>query len=236
MLNPPSCAMAISSLRKQGYAIIRGSEYSLENELAQSLSRARDSWQRLPVDRYMRDGETYRKRRYGGFELNRETGSLTPLSAAAFYQSKTVNKYAGGVTRHFSDLEENTKASNFLRQIIFAHAEIIGQADETPLWNIGVHQIRVTADVLSAGLPTPEGIHQDGHSFISIVLIGRSAVNGGITTIYDKDKIPLIEYTLSEPLDSLIANDRILFHGVTPITASHQGLGHRDVLILDFNT
>ena len=96
-----------------------------------------------------------------------------------------------------------------------------------------MHQFRILANRSSQGLPTPEGMHRDGVDFALVLLIQRENVIQGTTSISDLDKNPIGEFTLAEPLDAAVVDDRYAFHGVTPIQALQADqAAFRDVLVL----
>jgi hypothetical protein len=103
------------------------------------------------------------------------------------------------------------------------------------VWEVRVHQIRITATPAEPGLPAPEGIHQDGTDFLSLHLIRRRNVDGAESTIYDLEKRSIRRLTLLEPLDSMILEDPRIMHGVTPVRpADGRTPATRDILGLDF--
>jgi hypothetical protein len=63
----------------------------------------------------------------------------------------------------------------------------------------------------------------------------RQNIEGGESTIYDLKRRPLEQFTMREPMDSMILEDPRIMHGVTPVTpADGQTVGRRDVLGIDF--
>jgi hypothetical protein len=102
-------------------------------------------------------------------------------------------------------------------------------------WEVRVHQIRIVASIDEPGLPAPEGIHQDGTDFLTLHLVRRHNVVGGISTLYDLERRTLQSYTLRNPLDSLIIDDSRIMHGVTPVyPVAGCTEGTRDILGIDF--
>ena len=98
-----------------------------------------------------------------------------------------------------------------------------------------IHQIRIIATPEEPGLPAPEGIHQDGTDFLTLHLVRRRNIGGGETKIYDLHRQLIGNYTMREPLDSLILQDPRIMHGVTPVhSADGRTPGIRDLLGVDF--
>jgi len=65
------------------------------------------------------------------------------------------------------------------------------------------------------------------------LLIRRVNVREGTTTIANLDKQVIGEFTLAEPLDAAMVDDRLAFHGVTAIAPEDASLpAYRDVLVV----
>ncbi|MSQ56122.1 MAG: hypothetical protein EXR35_00970 [Limnohabitans sp.] len=88
---------------------------------------------------------------------------------------------------------------------------------ETCDWDIRVHPYRIRADIINAGLTTPEGLHRDGVDYITIMIIDRFNVTGGEVIITDANENLLASHSLTESLEVLIANDRETMHSASPI-------------------
>jgi hypothetical protein len=85
------------------------------------------------------------------------------------------------------------------------------------------------------GRPTPEGRHRDGVDHVLVLLVGRRNVPSGMTTIHDLDGRTLGSFTLTEPLDAALVEDRRLMHGVTPVEPlDPREPGFRGVLVVTF--
>jgi hypothetical protein len=104
------------------------------------------------------------------------------------------------------------------------------------VWEVRMHQMRIVAQPDTPGLPTPEGIHQDGTDFHTLHLFRRDNVEGGETTIYGLDRSPTFRRTMRDVLDTLILEDPRIMHGVTPIVpADGKTVGKRDIFGIDFH-
>ncbi|WP_268255942.1 2OG-Fe dioxygenase family protein [Streptomyces mashuensis] len=72
-------------------------------------------------------------------------------------------------------------------------------------------------------------------TFVMMLMVNRSNVLNGESTIYDLDKNPLEKFTLAEPLDMAIVNDERVFHGVSPIDQLEGDRpAVRDVLVVTY--
>ncbi|MEU3723385.1 2OG-Fe dioxygenase family protein [Streptomyces sp. NPDC031705] len=218
----------------QPYVHITAAELlgSLAGHTEAEVKLLRESWNGMPVDAYLHDGADYRRRRYSEFRLT-ATG-LERAPHGAFHQSVDVNPLHGGVAREFEPIEDEIADSPLLATLVRALvARLPGTFDATRA-AIGIHQIRITATRGAAGQPAPEGIHEDGHHFVAQVLIRRDNVEGGRSQLYDRNREAIFSTLLTEPFETVIIDDRRVFHGVSAI---EPGPDHpfavRDMLLVD---
>ncbi|MFF4421408.1 2OG-Fe dioxygenase family protein [Streptomyces sp. NPDC001549] len=192
-----------------------------------------ESWEDLPVDAYMKDGADYRRRRHGSFRFS--GGDLVQEPPRAFHQSAEVNSLHGGVDRHFPPLADDVAAEGVLHTLIRFFAERLPGDFDPATSGVGVHQIRITATRDAKGLPAPEGVHEDGHHYVAQVLMRRVDVGGGESQLYDRDRRPIYSTTLLQPFESIVIDDRRVFHGVSAIEpADGVRQGVRDMLLIDY--
>jgi hypothetical protein len=126
-------------------------------------------------------------------------------------------------------------ASESLRTILAATRALFAELKPGASWAIELHQFRIEAQLGEAGLPTPEGMHRDGVDFVLVLLIGRKNIASGTTTIHDLDHRLLGSFTLTEPLDAALVDDRRVFHGVTPVQPIvPEAPAFRDVLVVTY--
>ncbi|WP_395293672.1 2OG-Fe dioxygenase family protein [Kitasatospora hibisci] len=209
--------------------VLRG---ALDGVPPQALESFLDSWNDLPADEYLGTERPYRFRRYGRFRLLDE--GLEPLPHGTFLQDRTVNSFVGGVPRLFAPLHDTVAAGPALRAVVQAFRDRLPGPRHT-VDTCGVHQIRVVALPDAEGDPAPEGIHQDGHSYVAQVLIRREGVEGAQSRLYDLDRREIHRALLSDPLESIVLDDRRVLHDVSPITAARgAAVGVRDMLLVDF--
>jgi hypothetical protein len=197
----------------------------------------RASYDDLPADAYLPAGESYRFRRFGRFRYNRDTRDLSALPWRPFFQARDFNALNGGIERHFAPLAPAIQRNRALYELIdFNGALLEAPHPDIAVWTIFIHQIRIVADSGAAGKPTPEGIHQDGHWFVAQILIARENATGAQSRIYNPRKELLTCTVLSNPLDSLLVNDKAVFHKVTALHCRLPGQpAYRDMLLIDFN-
>ncbi|MFD8978441.1 2OG-Fe dioxygenase family protein [Streptomyces sp. NPDC059564] len=206
---------------------------SLGEHVEAEVKLLRESWNDMPVDGYLKGGADYRRRRYSEFRLT-DTG-LVRAPHGAFHQSLDVNPLHGGVAREFAPMEDEVAASPVLSTLVRGLLEQLPGTFDTANGIIGVHQIRITATRDAAGLPAPEGIHEDGHHFVAQVLIRRENVEGGRSQLFDRNREPIFSTLLTEPFETVIIDDRRVFHGVSAIEpGSDLPFAVRDMMLVDF--
>ena len=206
---------------------------SLDAPSETEIKQLRESWDGLPADRYMKDGVSYRRRRYSEFQL---TGAgLVRARHGAFRQSLAVNPLHGGVSRVFAPIEQEVAESKLLEALVRTLLTRLPGSFETSTGAIGIHQIRIVASRDAEGLPAPEGIHEDGHHFVAQVLMRRENVEGGVSQLYDRQRSPLFRTVLTDPFETVIIDDRRVFHGVSAVeSAGDMPVGVRDMMLVDF--
>jgi len=106
---------------------------------------------------------------------------------------------------------------------------------EVRRWRVEVHQFRIEARPGEPGQPTPEGVHRDGVDYVLVLMIRRTNIAQGTTTIHARDGQLLGSFTLSDPFDAALVDDASVFHGVTAVEAIDPAKpAHRDVLVVTF--
>ncbi|HPF13032.1 MAG: 2OG-Fe dioxygenase family protein [Planctomycetes bacterium] len=193
------------------------------------------SWDDLPEDTYMADGGRYRQRRHAVFAVTGD-GPVVRRPPRPHYQSRDRNPLNGGVERWFEPIEPAVAESEVLAAIFdFCRTVLRRTRPEVSAWHVEVHQFRILAAPDAAGQPTPEGMHRDGVDFVLALLIRRENVLSGTTSIADLERRVIGEFTLSQPFDAALVDDRFVYHGVTPITVECPGKpAYRDVCVVTY--
>jgi len=152
-----------------------------------------------------------------------------------YRQAEDVNRFAGGIDRYFEPLSEEIRSNALITRLIsegircFEELERCGPG----FWHVDVHAVRIVARHEQPGKPSPEGIHRDGFDYISVHLIGRDNILGGVSRIYNERCRPIAHRSFRRALDCLYMDDKRFFHDVTPLkTLSAQG--YRDVLLMSY--
>jgi hypothetical protein len=193
------------------------------------------SWNDLAVDTYMGDGGRYRRRRYGAYRVDGE-GHIARQPHQPHYQTLDYNHLNGGIERWFEPMTPEVGASDSMSTILKFCADCFGSLGPAPAaWNVEVHQFRIEARPGEAGKPTPEGMHRDGVDYVLVLMVNRTNILSGTTTICDLEKRSLGSFTLTTPFDAAIVDDKRVFHGVTPVEPIDANApAYRDVLVVTF--
>jgi hypothetical protein len=220
------------------FCALGAAEFLLSGRQQDDWRRLRAAWDNLDPDEYYGGGDAgERHRRYSDFEYLPGPSTLTPLEHTAYLQSKRMNRYVGGVKRHFADVLPETYDNEFFRALVrFAfNAFPIPEQLRDSAWVCQVHQIRILVHEGQTTAVTPEGIHSDGYPFASVHLIDRVGVSGGVSSVYSGEEEELATLTFETPLDTLLLEDRALKHYVTPIQSSGGEPGHRSILAISLS-
>lgn len=226
---------------KDGFKLFSGNRAPVKTSLkhmGNSFKRFQNHWDHLSPDHYLRDGGCYRLRRYSVFQYaTHKNGKkqLITLPHEAHFQGRTYNNLHGGIKRDYKDWTKDSQNNQSFRKMIQWAIEQITPSPHTE-WRIQAHQFRITATPQEKGKPTPEGIHKDGADFILIMLLKRHNVKGGVSRIFTNDRELIQETQLTDPGDTIILDDKAVWHGVTQIEPEDPDLAaFRDVLVLTFH-
>lgn len=233
---PPTEPQLIETLKEKGFALINaGATRALLGSAASWWSEFAETWNDLGVDLYMADGGRYRRRRHAVFQVT--DGRLDRQAHQPHFQSRDYNPLNGGVERWFEAVLMTTSEHPILLRLLKLGDRVFTAADghARPLsWRVEIHQFRIEA-ADEPGRPTPEGLHRDGVDWVLVMLLDRQNVVEGVTEVGRPDGIGLGQFTLKEPGDAVLLDDRRVLHGVTPIYRATPFLpAHRDVLVATF--
>ncbi|MFF5970361.1 2OG-Fe dioxygenase family protein [Streptomyces sp. NPDC012769] len=189
-------------------------------------------WDELVPDPYLHSSGSLRMRRYGHFGLSR-TGERRPRPHGAFLQPGDSNPLYVGRERHFEPLTDAFMADPLLTDILRLLAEAASVLADPPEWTVKIHPFRVVATAGRDGEPTPEGVHRDGVTLVSSLLVDRGNADGGESTVYHPDGAPLFQTVMDQPGTLLLGDDRRTLHGVSAVRPHDPGrAAHRDVLVI----
>lgn len=229
-------AVLFDVLRVHGFAFVAGRDMrgDFGAERLADWDAFAESWNDLQLDRHMADGGRYRRRRHGLFAATPDRVWRRPHGP--HFQSIDYNPLNGGIERWFEPITDEVGASTSLSTILAWSRDLFGRlAPEARRWDIEVHQFRIEARGDEAGNPTPEGVHRDGVDYVLVLLVQRTNIASGTTTIHAPDGTVLGSFTLEAPFDSALVVDERVFHGVTPVEAIDPSRpAYRDVLVVTF--
>ncbi|WP_454198913.1 2OG-Fe dioxygenase family protein [Nocardia sp. Marseille-Q1738] len=192
-------------------------------------------WETLSTDRYASEQGTRRLRRYGRFAFTATTGQIRLLPQGSFVQPEDSNPLYIGVDRTFEPLTGSFLADPVFRAVLRLLGRLATALGDPAVWIAKVHPFRVIASADTNGLPTPEGMHRDGVTLVSSLLVGRQNADGGESSVLDQEGRQLLTATLREPGDLLIGDDRRTLHGVSPVRPVDRSRpAYRDVLVVTF--
>lgn len=218
----------------------RGAHLIAAEDLTRILGLGRGAWQafgahwdELAPDPYAAELGTRRLRRYGHYRMTR--GRLERLPRGAFVQPERSNPLYVDRDRQFEPLTDAFAAEPLLHRLIELLRRLADTLDDREVWQVKVTPFRVVATADDAGDPTPEGVHRDGVTLVTSLLIDRRNAEGGESSVYGADGELLVRTVLDEPGTLLVGDDRRTRHGVTPVTPADPAQpAHRDVLVITF--
>ncbi|WP_307783631.1 2OG-Fe dioxygenase family protein [Streptomyces spinoverrucosus] len=224
-------------LRTLGYSLLPADRFPIDPEFRRFEERLAGEWDRLEVDKYLKNGSRFRERRYDRFRYDPRTGEIRLRPHRPYFQSGHVNDYAGGIERDVAPLSHDTLDNPLLTALLradFAQFPVPEEWLDDP-WDVQCHQFRIISTEDELGEPTPEGPHRDEVDFGAIHLMNRVNAAGGESQVYSESKELITEFCLSERMDTMFWADQKVLHAVRPITAVRPGTrAVRDVLILGY--
>ncbi|TFV54568.1 hypothetical protein E4P42_25585 [Mycobacterium sp. PS03-16] len=217
-----------------------GAHLIAATDLTRALGLGNDPWQtfgahweELAPDPYAAELGTRRLRRYGHYRM--ADGNLERLPHGPFVQPERSNPLYVGRDRRFEPLTDAFAAEPLLQRLIALLHRLAGVLEDRQVWQVKVTPFRVLATADDEGDPTPEGLHRDGVTLVTSLLIARRNAEGGESTVYDNDGGLLVRTVMCVPGTLLVGDDRRTRHGVSPIRpADAVRPAHRDVLVITF--
>lgn len=193
-----------------------------------------DSWNDLGEDHFMADHGHYRRRRHAVYAATADGIARQPHQP--HYQARSYNKLNGGIERWFDPITPAIGGGATLRAVLAScHAVFGAVSPAVRNWHVEVHQFRIEAKAGAVGQPTPEGVHRDGVDYVLVMMVRRTNIASGTTTVYGPAREVLGSFTLAQPFDATWLDDHRVYHGVTavePIDPAQPA--YRDVLVVTF--
>ena len=198
-------------------------------------SRFASHWEQLGPDSYAAELGVERLRRYGHFVYTAADGSARLLPHGVFNQPENSNPLYIARDRVFEPLTEAFAGDPLLHRLLAWLGGVATTLDDVAEWSVEVTPFRVLSGADGIGDPTPEGLHRDGVTLVSSLLIGRDNATGGQSIVRDRAGAPLLRTTLREPGAILLGDDRYTLHCVSPIRPLDPTRpARRDVLVVTF--
>ena len=220
---------------RDGFAFIASSDMGrLLGPLSDAAYFA-ESWNDLQLDTYLPDGHRYRRRRHATLSSRAGENKVILQPHQPHYQSVDYNPLVGGIERWFEPIRPEVVNGPSMQRTLTFCCRLFGALRPNTDWKIECHQFRIEARSDTPGQPTPEGVHRDGVDYALVLLINRTNIKSGTTTVHDLHGRLLGSFTLTAPLDAAIVDDARVKHGVTavePIDPSRAA--YRDVLVVTF--
>ncbi len=209
-------------------------------DLRTSLGAAADEWaqfsshwEELAPDGYAAELGLRRLRRYGLYSF--AAGVATPMPNDVFVQPQDSNPLYLDRDRQFDPLTDAFAEDPLLTELLTLLERFASALEDVPAWLVKVHPFRVIACAGSDGQPTPEGLHRDGVTLVTSLLIRRSNALGGESSVFDLTGRHLLTTTLAESGTLLLGDDRRAVHGVSPLRPADPAKpALRDVLVITF--
>lgn len=236
-MNHPTVPELRAALRRDGYAFVTAEAMRglLDADTLTDWPAFAASWNTLGDDSYLAARGRQRRRRHAVFAAEAD-GAIRREPHQPHYQSVSYNALQGGIERWFEPVEPAIANGACLRRILtFCRDGFGALAPAVRQWRIEVHQFRIEARADAAGEPTPEGVHRDGVDYVLVLMVDRTNIERGTTTIHAPDGHELGQFTLAHAFDAALVDDHRVFHGVTPVVPKDPALpAHRDVLVVTF--
>lgn len=232
---PPFVALGQrdEALRRWGYALLRPEDVGVWLAAsAQDLQALHRAWDDLPPDAYLRDGGRYRRRRHSCFVVDGD--QVSSVAHRAHWQPVEYNALHGGMLRWFEPMLPATVALPLWNRLLVRLGEVVTALRGPRSWYVEAHPFRIdTTDGI--GRPTPEGAHRDGVDLVAVFMLGRHAIKGGESRVFDAEGPSGQRFTLQQPWSLLLLDDARVIHETTPIQPLVPGeLGWRDTLVLTY--
>jgi hypothetical protein len=218
--------------REQGFVFVPASRLTLGDGAAQQLAMIQALMNEAPPDPY--DSYGNRSRYHCQLILDPATRSLHNRQGVGYWRASHLGYEYSGQERRFAPVPDAILKAPLFVESVWFWFDLLPAAlfRAIALALVEVHLMRTCA-----GPAIANQFHKDGEPFFVLSLLGRRNVENAITQIArDPEGQNVVDrFDLAEPLDSLLVDDRMVFHNVTPFRpADPSRPAYRDVLNLGY--
>ncbi len=178
------------------------------------------SFDDLPLDEYC--GGPQRFHRFSQYQLRFYDGNWHTelLPHRPLLQSDVYNSKSGNVMREIAPVVADAAPW------IDATLQSCG-LDTKRDWHLDINQYRVITTPEIEGISVPEGVHQDGHHYVMILVFRRHEITGSVLRLLPVGGgAPFFEKVI-EAGQAIVLDDRQMLHDASPIEPIGE-YGYRD--------
>ncbi|MBK9730411.1 MAG: 2OG-Fe dioxygenase family protein [Chitinophagaceae bacterium] len=207
----------IKDIQGKGYTLIYKRDQTLAGTEFAEFEKFRKEWNNLGPDNYLPNNGKYRQRCFSKFHIS-TAGQISVLPPTKYFQSTEVNKITGGIEKIIDPIPSTAINNQIFKKLLLSNFTILNRFNNfLRPWEVSVHFFRVLCNKETSALPTPGGLHKDGVDFVTVQLMERKNITGGISRIADNDKNIISQFTLLGPLDRIVIDDKRLMHDASEI-------------------
>ena len=213
---------------KENSATIMPSQGWLKFNISTPDRELLDRFNDLAQDEYAPHCQRYR--RFSQYKATATDGvwNFEKLPHRPFIQSAKFNSHSGGVLRNFEPLECDIQKP--ISEILDAV-----QANYDQAFQLDVHQYRVYASPNAQGISVPEGMHQDGHELVAIMVYKRHLISGSEFTLHKLDTKETFLKTIVGENEAVVIEDEKMYHNASNVTPTSTEVGYRDYIVVNIN-
>jgi hypothetical protein len=237
-LNPIDLNALRDRIVAAGFAFVPAAQMRplvLREDDAADWRRFAASWSDLPLDTHLPEGHRYRRRRHATLSAQPAACDFAIEPHRPHYQGLEYNSLVGGIERWFEPIRPEILMGASFREVMRFCLALFTPLRPQSSWHIECHQFRIEARREAVGQPTPEGVHRDGVDYVLVLLVNRTNIQSGTTSVHDLDGRLLGSFTLTASFDAALVDDSRVKHGVTAVQPLDQdAAAFRDVLVVTF--
>jgi hypothetical protein len=218
--------------RERGYVFVPAASLAPGEGAPVQLAAIQALMDAAPPDPYEPNGN--RSRYHCQLILDPATRSLHERKGVGYWRASHLGYEYSGEERRFAPVPEAILESPLFVEWVWFWFDLLPEALFPPiaLALVEVHLMRTRP-----GPVIVNRFHKDGEPFFVLSLLGRRNVEDATTQIaHDPEGRDVVaRFVLAEPLDSLLVDDRTVFHNVTPFRpADDSRPSFRDILNLGY--